>query len=100
MSARDHLQLSINGDTPSVILTATGWSVSVRWSRNRADNPYADAEEFAAFIVAACNAHDELVAALKWFIDDIDGTYTVMIDFDANVARARAALAKAEGQPS
>lgn len=34
-----------------------------------------------------------LIEALRWFIDDIDGDYTVMAEFDANVARARAALA-------
>ena len=30
--------------------------------------------------------------ALRWFINDIDGTHTVMLDFDANVELARAAL--------
>lgn len=49
------------------------------------------------------NAHlaaavHELRDALKWFIDDIDSTHTVMLDFDANVERARKALAKAQGQ--
>ena len=34
-----------------------------------------------------------LVEALRWFIDDIDRNHTVMAEFDANVARARAALA-------
>jgi hypothetical protein len=46
--------------------------------------------------IAALNmAAPELYAALKWFVDDIDGTHTVMLDFDANVARARKALAAA-----
>lgn len=40
-------------------------------------------------------AAPELLAALQWFVDDIDGTHTVMMEFDANVARARAAIAKA-----
>jgi len=35
---------------------------------------------------------DALREALKWFIDDIDGTHTVMVEFDINVKRARAAL--------
>jgi hypothetical protein len=35
---------------------------------------------------------ERLRAALRWFIDDIDGTHTVMLEFDAAVARARAAL--------
>lgn len=43
-------------------------------------------------------AAPELLGALKWFIADIDGTHTSMIDFDANVARSRAAIAKAEGR--
>jgi hypothetical protein len=71
----------------------------------------ADMEKLAAWMLASsfapgdegrANAYlfgaaPELLGALKWFIDDIDGTHTVMIDFDANVARARAAIAKAEG---
>jgi hypothetical protein len=43
-------------------------------------------------------AAPELLAALKWFIDDIDGTHTAMVDFDRNVELARAAIAKAEGR--
>jgi len=42
-------------------------------------------------------AAPDLLQALKWFIDDIDGTHTVMVDFDANVDAARAAIAKALG---
>ena len=37
-----------------------------------------------------------LVAALRWFIDDIDGTHTVMVEFDANVVRSRIAILAAE----
>lgn len=44
---------------------------------------------------ALISAAPELFAALKWFIDDIDGTHTKMVDFDANVTAARAAIAKA-----
>ena len=47
----------------------------------------------AALIASA----PDLLAALKWFVDDISGNHTRMIDFDANVVRARAAIAKAEG---
>ncbi|TXN40512.1 hypothetical protein [Methylobacterium sp. WL7] len=43
-------------------------------------------------------AAPDLLVALKWFIDDIDGTHTVMVDFDRNVERARKALARAEAQ--
>jgi len=41
-------------------------------------------------------SHDALLAALRWFINDIDGTHTVMLEFDAAVTRARAAIAAAE----
>ncbi len=44
-------------------------------------------------------AHD-LLAALRWFIDDIDSTHTVMVDFDDNVERARAAIARATQTPA
>lgn len=55
-----------------------------------------DDEDNAALIVRAVNSHADLLAALKWFVDDISGTHTRMIDFDANVARARAAIKKAD----
>jgi hypothetical protein len=54
---------------------------------------YAHQEPNAHLMAAA----PDLYAALKWFIDDIDGTHTVMVDFDANVERARAALELARG---
>lgn len=37
----------------------------------------------------------ELVEVLAWFIDDIDGNATKMIDFDAAYERGKATLAKA-----
>lgn len=49
-------------------------------------------EEGDAFLIAAA---PDMAEALKWFIDDIDSTETNMAEFDANVAKARAALAKA-----
>lgn len=36
--------------------------------------------------------NERMREALQWFVDDIDGTHTSMVDFSANVARARAAL--------
>jgi hypothetical protein len=45
-------------------------------------------------------AAPELLEALSWFINDIDGTHTRMVDFDANVELARAAIAKARGNPA
>lgn len=44
-------------------------------------------------------AAPDLLVALKWFLDDIDGSHTVMLEFDANVDRARAAVGKALGLP-
>lgn len=43
-------------------------------------------------------AAPELLEALKWFIDDLTATQASMIEFDQNVERARAAIAKAEGE--
>lgn len=63
--------------------------------------------EVRAEVDAECDANGRLIAAapdmlqaLRWFIDDIDGTHTVMVDFDSNVARARAAIARATGASS
>ena len=39
----------------------------------------------------------DLLAALQWFVDDIDGSHTVMVDFDVNMERARAAIAASRG---
>ncbi len=56
----------------------------------------ADSHERAARarLIAAA---PEMLAALSWFINDIDGTHTVLGDFGTNVERARAAIAKAKG---
>lgn len=56
-----------------------------------ADRP--DDEKIASVRLIA--AAPDLLEALSWFINDIDGTHTVMVDFDANVERARNAIAKA-----
>ncbi|MDF2382450.1 hypothetical protein JMG10_13290 [Nostoc ellipsosporum NOK] len=53
------------------------------------------AEAFAQHRTAS---QADLLEALAWFINDIDGTHTVMVEFDANVERARAAIAKARGE--
>ena len=62
-------------------------------------------EDMSDELPAAANAHmlaasKRLYEALKWFIDDIDGTHTAMVDFDANVEAARHALAAARGEQS
>lgn len=61
---------------------------------NGAPGDFCETEHANACLIAAA---PQLFEALKWFIDDIDGTHTVMLEFDANVERARAALAKARG---
>jgi hypothetical protein len=58
------LPLRVSDGTPSRIDTADGWSFGIEWKDNRNKDPYADAEQFAAFIVRAVNAHDDLVSAL------------------------------------
>jgi len=57
--------------------------------------PGPTAEADARLIAAA----PDLLAALRWFIDDIDGLHTPMVGFDRNVEDARAAIAKAEARP-
>ena len=68
--------------------------------------------ENAAFIVLACNVHDELLAACKAFVavDDADKSrkpllaaqgqamdgHTKLANYESCVKRARAAIAKAE----
>lgn len=47
----------------------------------------------AAFIVRACNAHDDLLASLKEISDELG--YTFPLDIKG---RMRAAIAKAEGR--
>jgi hypothetical protein len=54
-----------------------------------------DATRHDAHLIAAA---PELYEALAWFINDIDGDRTVMVDFSDNVERARAALSKARGE--
>jgi hypothetical protein len=59
-----------------------------------------DAEANAAFIVRACNCHDELVEALEKLLD-LDWQILAQCDRDNSVnprlAKARSALAKARG---
>lgn len=66
----------------------------------------------AAFIICACNAHEDLVAALKWFFsmfdsgflvrditDDANPDYTLrMVKFTQELQTAMDAIAKAEGE--
>ncbi len=51
-----------------------------------------EATENAAFIVRACNAHEELVAALRWIVAN-DGQ--CLGDHPDRLLQARAALSKA-----
>ena len=56
-----------------------------------------ETEANADFIVQACNAHDELLAACEDFVYAIEGyeKRTGIIQFHPSVDRARAAIAKA-----
>jgi len=45
-------------------------------------------------------AAPDLLSALRWFIDDIDGLHTPMVGFDKNVEAARAAIARASSEAS
>lgn len=57
-------------------------------------------KEYAAFIVRACNAHDELVSILDQLSAAIinDGNYYAENPIRLYVTKARAALAKAKGE--
>lgn len=50
----------------------------------------------AAFIVCACNSHDDLVKAIEGLI----GEYSEGAKFSDRIKAAQAALAKARGEPS
>ena len=77
---RQRLPLRVAEQTPSRIDTADGQSVSVSWMNTTHKNPYGDAEEFAAYIVRAVNAHDGLVAALSEVSDYLDNYIDAEID--------------------
>lgn len=53
-----------------------------------------DHEANAAFIVRACNSHDDLVAALE----QMTAHYEHLDDGDGSIQQARAAIAKAKGE--
>lgn len=69
MAIGSHLPLVINENTPSTIKTAAGMSLSVPWTKSPAENPYAEAEEFAAFVVCAVNAYEANEALIKEMIE-------------------------------
>lgn len=96
---RQHLPIHIAAETPSRINTADGWAVNISWRKSTDENPYADGEEFAAFIVRAVNAHDELVKALEAArnalnkVHEIDG---LLPDELPGLETANAVLAKVQ----
>lgn len=71
------------------------WGLSTSKAAAANSDRYREECDANAHLIAAA---PDLLAALRWFIDDIDGNHTVMLDFDANVARARAALLRASGR--
>lgn len=84
-----------------------GRTINGKAYRNRAGNLVTPAiasikertgetEANAAFIVQACNCHDELVAALKMLIRFIPDGWPMPLGYSQVVAQAETALAKAE----
>jgi hypothetical protein len=75
----------IGNFTPSNIYTCSDGPVNVAECRRNAD---------AQFIVRACNAHEDLIAAARAICEPDDG-----YSFDSRkLKNLRAALAKAEGK--
>lgn len=83
--------------------TYSGWTaLVVKVDYGRMGNaPCADADKAnAAFIVRACNAHDELLAALREMLAELDGRiapHGYIYRDTGGMILARAAIAKAEG---
>lgn len=81
---------------PTIIYDGDGWAVASTAVVHVRKNAKYEADANAAFIVRACNAHDELVAALDWALsqigDDLD------LDHQRAFDGAIAALAKARGE--
>lgn len=67
-----HLPLRINEKTPSTIKTSGDRSIAISWTRSPADNPYEEAEEFAAFIVRAVNAYEANEALIKELVEALE----------------------------
>lgn len=67
---------------------------------NSSANDHSEQRANAAFIVRACNAHDELLAALKMAEEMVSSLYETAgldADTDPDILKIRAAIAKAEG---
>jgi len=78
------------GDQQGLIISeVTGENIAVTYKK-----------ENAAFIVKACNLHDELVEALEYFVElienDID-TKIIKLTSDGALAQATALLSKIKG---
>lgn len=65
---RPFLPMKVAPHTPNRIATPCG-SISVVWYNNEYEDPYIKAEEAAAFVALAGNAHDDLVAALDKLVN-------------------------------
>lgn len=60
---------------------------------------YLNSQANAAFIVRACNAHDELLTDLKVFLDAVDGDPRASQFFDSTFfKKVKADITKAEGR--
>lgn len=74
--------------------------LSPLWALDEASNQHKPGDclrQHERFLTIAqqAAAAPKMFEALKWFISDIDGSHTTMVEFDENVRRARAALASA-----
>lgn len=65
------------------------------WGR---EYPHAERHANAAFIVRACNAHDDLLAALKRIVTAYDLPGHWQDEVAQAMGQARAAIARAEGR--
>lgn len=102
MSERKHLPLTLRA--PARAETADGWSINLPWTRHGDEDPYADAEAFAPFLVTAINAYGDMLVALKAakeLADVMEGLSSGRSDDEwiwAAQAQINAAIAKAEGR--
>lgn len=98
-AAAAHLPLRINTQTPSTIKTSADRSISISWTSSPAENPYAVAEEFAAYVVEAVNAYvpassvSDLQAEVERLTKKNEGWAVIAEERATRCAKLEAALA-------
>jgi hypothetical protein len=83
MEGQDHVE----------VVASDGRTVAVFWA-GALDISAEEALANARLFVASHN----LLAELKWFMDDLKRPHSIMAHFDEHVARARAAIKEASGE--